>query len=48
VADFVGFIRREPVSVSCTRIKDSANGHLLAYGADRSMEEPRVMDITQK
>ena len=48
VADFVRFIRGEPVSISCTRIEDSVNGHLLAYCADRSMEERRVVDVAMK
>ena len=47
VSDFVGFMRGEPVSLSCTRIDDSVNGHLIAYCADRSMEERRVVEVTQ-
>ena len=48
VTDFVSFMRGEPVSISCTRIEDSVNGHLMAYCADKSVEERRVVEVEQR
>ena len=45
VDDFVRFIRGEASSISCTRIEDSINGHLVGFRADRAMAERRVVDI---
>lgn len=46
-ADFVNFISGKPYSISCTTIKDSINGHLAVYKADRSMEEHRIVNFKE-
>ena len=43
--DFVRFVRGEPLSISCTSIEDSINGHLIGFCADVAREENRVVDI---
>ena len=48
VADFVRVVRGEPASISTTSLEDSINGHLIAFGADRAMEEHRVVDIRRE
>lgn len=48
VADFVHMIRDEPCSISCTSINDSIYGQLMAFCADRAMEEHTVVDIPRE
>ena len=45
VADFVSVVRGEEASLGATRIEDSLNGHLLAFGSDVAMNEGRVVVI---
>ncbi len=45
VGDFLRVLRGEPPSLSTTTIEDSIYGHLIAYAADQSMLEHRVIDI---
>ena len=47
VSDFVRYLGDEPTSVSCTTIEDSIHGHLIGFGADRAMEEHRVVDLEE-
>ena len=46
--DFVRLVRGEPVSLGCTRIEDSINGHLIGFAADRAMEERRVVELEHR
>ena len=48
VSDFVRLVRGEETSVSCTRIEDSVNGHLMGFCADRAMDEARVVTLASK
>ncbi|MDP6039930.1 MAG: gfo/Idh/MocA family oxidoreductase, partial [Candidatus Latescibacteria bacterium] len=48
VSDFVGLVREEETSISCTRIEDSVNGHLMGFCADRAMEETQVITLDWK
>lgn len=43
--DFVNLVRGGETSISCTRIEDSINGHLIGFSADRAMEEKRVVEL---
>jgi predicted dehydrogenase len=45
VADFVRVVRGKPASISTTQLEDSIAGHLIGFGADRAMEEHRVVDL---
>ncbi|MDH7568401.1 MAG: Gfo/Idh/MocA family oxidoreductase [Armatimonadota bacterium] len=45
IADFVSVLRGEPTSRGATRIEDSLTGHLIAFAADRSMLEHRVVEV---
>jgi predicted dehydrogenase len=45
VADFVRVVRGESASPGVTRIEDSLTGHLLAFAADKSMNEQRVVAL---
>jgi len=45
VADFLRVIRGEPPSLSTTTLQDSVAGHLIGLGADRSMEEGRMIEL---
>ena len=42
---FVRVVRGEPASISTTQLEDSIAGHLIGFGADRAMEEHRVVDL---
>jgi predicted dehydrogenase len=48
VADFLRVARGEPPSISTTTLDDSIAGHLIGFGADRAMEEQRVVDVISK
>ncbi|MCQ2386991.1 MAG: Gfo/Idh/MocA family oxidoreductase [Clostridia bacterium] len=45
--DFVDFMQGEKQSISRTELKDSINGHLCVYAADKSMKEERVIYINK-
>ena len=45
VADFLSVVRGEGGSISTTVLSDSINSHLIAYAADVSMREERVVSI---
>ncbi|MEE2747996.1 MAG: Gfo/Idh/MocA family oxidoreductase [Candidatus Thermoplasmatota archaeon] len=45
VADFLSVVRGEGGSISTTELSDSINSHLIAYAADLSMREERVVTI---
>lgn len=45
VDDFVRTVRGEPASRGTTRIEDSLTGHLIAFAADRAMNERCVVEI---
>jgi predicted dehydrogenase len=46
-ADFVRMVQGKDTSISCTRIEDSINGHLIGFTADRAMEEKCVKELYQ-
>lgn len=46
MADFLKTLRGEPRSICSTVIEDSIAGHLMGFGADQSLRERRVVDIT--
>lgn len=43
IEDFVSILEGRQPSISCTAIEDSLNGHLVGFGADRAMEENRIV-----
>jgi predicted dehydrogenase len=45
VEDFVRVVRGDAPSISTTQITDSVNGHLIAFAADRAMNEKRVVEV---
>ncbi len=45
VQDFVAVLRGESPSISTTSIEDSIYGHLIAYAADESMRQHRMVEI---
>ena len=45
MTDFLSMLRGEPLSISCTNIENSINGHLIIYLADRAREKQRVVCI---
>jgi len=45
IADFVSVLRGEAASRGATRIEDSLTGHLIAFAADRAMNERRVVEV---
>jgi len=45
VADFLNVLRDEPRSICSTVIEDSVAGHLIGFGADRSLREQRIVNI---
>lgn len=45
VGDFIRLVKGEETSLSCTRIEDSINGHLVGFCADEAMEEKRVVAL---
>lgn len=45
VADFLRVIRGEPASLSTTDLMDSIHGHMIAFAADHSMLEHRMVEI---
>jgi predicted dehydrogenase len=45
VDDFVRVVRGEQASLSTTRLDDSVNSHLIAFCADKSMAERRVVPV---
>ncbi|MBP8954981.1 MAG: gfo/Idh/MocA family oxidoreductase, partial [Armatimonadetes bacterium] len=47
VGDFVRVVRGEEPSISCTNVMDSVNGHLVAFAADISMLEQRMVAIQE-
>ena len=46
VADFVNVVAGGQPSVSCTNIRDSLTGHLIAFAADIAMQEQRVVQLS--
>lgn len=44
-ADFVSLLEGYQPSISCTRLEDSINGHLIGFSADKSMEENRIVKL---
>lgn len=46
IADFISVLRGDAASAGATRIEDSLAGHLIAFAADRSMLERRVIELT--
>ncbi|NSW57869.1 MAG: Gfo/Idh/MocA family oxidoreductase [Armatimonadetes bacterium] len=47
VSDFVRVVQGEEPSISCTNVMDSVNGHLVAFAADISMLEQRMVAIQE-
>ena len=45
VADFLAALRGEPRSICSTIIEDSVAGHLMGFGADRSLQEQRIVNL---
>ena len=45
IEDFVSIVAGEPASKSVTSIQDSLTGHLIAFAADTSMLEGRVVTV---
>jgi len=45
VSDFVNLVRGGETSISCTRIDDSINGHLVGFCADDAMEKRQVVEL---
>jgi predicted dehydrogenase len=45
MADFLNALHGEPRSICSTVIEDSVAGHLIGFGADRSLHEQRVVNI---
>lgn len=45
VEDFVRVIRGQKPSISTTNLADSIYGHLIGFGAGRSVEEKRTIDL---
>ncbi len=45
MADFLARLRGQATSPACTRIEDSLTGHLIAFAADQSMRESRVVEV---
>ena len=45
VSDFVSLIRGTETSLSCTRIEDSINGHMVGFCADGAMEKRQVVEL---
>lgn len=45
VADFLALIRGEKPSLSTTTLMDSLNSHFIAYAADVSMQESRIINL---
>lgn len=45
VADFCDLMEGKEPSISCSSIKDSVNGHLTCYAADRALKEKKLIKI---
>ena len=46
VADFLKTLRGEPHSICSTVIEDSVAGHLIGFGADRSLRDQQIVNIS--
>ena len=45
-ADFVSLLEGNKPSISCTTLDDSINGHLIGFCADQSMEQNRIVNLS--
>jgi len=48
VSDFVNLVRGQETSISCTRIDDSINGHVVGFCADDAMAQRQVVELSLK
>lgn len=47
IEDFVDLLEGKPLSISCSNLKDSINGHLIGFLADRARLEHRVIEFSE-
>jgi hypothetical protein len=45
VQDFLSLVRGEQPSLATTSLSDSLNSHRIAFAADISMQESRIVDF---